>query len=105
MAVIKFHSIVHHRYFCWINAIMVADFIFGVLAHCQYLVCSDKSFSLNIIDVLVIVASSPVKLCGMDMNNQWLSRFLFCGQPCLIGHPIVAVDNIKILCLGNEPGL
>ena len=59
---------------------------------------------LNGIYRRIHIAAATVKVCSMDMDNQFLSRYLLSMDTGRICQPVMRVDDIELFCTCNNTG-
>src|SRR3989344_91467 len=98
------NRIVHYLNLIRLNSIVVDNHVLGVVAYRNNEVSCMHAMSFHVINVLVWMASCPVEFCGMNVNYQRLACLLLCMHACPEAHPVVGMDDIKVLVLSYKAG-
>src|SRR3954471_13073218 len=75
--------------------------ITGPVAHGNGLICIFQCFLLDSIHVWAATVSRAIVLCCMNMQDKWFSAYLLCPHARGKGHPVMSMNDIKFMCLGN----
>ncbi len=79
------------------DTVSAHDNIAGKMAHGNDFVGPVHAFSFDVINHLVYMLAAAVEFCRMHVHNQRSSTYSRHGNSRRIGHPVMGVDNIKLL--------